>query len=382
MMIDKRTVGLYVHIPFCIKKCAYCDFYSQSDYRISDRYLDALLKEAENYSCKYPDLTVDTLYIGGGTPSSLSAMQLDRLFASLKRYFTYADDIEITVEVNPATLTEEGIAVLQKHGVTRVSMGLQSASDSELSTLSRIHTFGDFVHTFQLVKGRVDQISLDLMFGLPSQTVESLKNTLEKAVSLSPDHISLYALKIEEGTPFAKMGERLSLPDEDTVADMYLTACDVLESAGFHQYEISNFAKQGCFSQHNYRYWKRGEYIGLGPGAHSFFDGKRYGILRDIYRYMDAIEKGETPPLSELGVTSRYDAFTEEIMLGLRLNEGVSLRNLFLEYGYPMEKPLLSKLERFVETGYAVWKGDRFALTPKGFLVSNGIIGEIIPNGG
>lgn len=379
MKNDSPKLGLYVHIPFCLKKCAYCDFYSQTDYALTDLYLTALLKEAELLAARYAACSVDTVYIGGGTPSSLTTAQLARLLEALASLFSIEKGAEFTLEANPATLDREKLAVLKQGGVNRLSIGLQSASDSELRTLSRSHTFEAFYRTYSLSRAFFDNISLDLMFGLPDQTRESFSQTLDTAVKLAPEHLSVYALKIEEGTPFAQKADSLALPDEDAVSDMYLYACAFLEKNGYRQYEISNFAKQGCCSRHNLRYWKREAYFGLGPGAHSFVENRRYANLRDIHRYCEALLDKEEPPLAEETVLCDTDVLEEEIMLSLRLTEGLDLSHLRKKTGYAMEKAARDKLIFYQKNGFLKRVGDRIAFTPKGFLVSNTILSELLP---
>ncbi len=380
MRSNPCPAGLYVHIPFCRKKCAYCDFYSLTDYRLTDAYLTALEREAHLAAKRYPGLVFDSLYVGGGTPSSLSAEELGRLFGFLQEIFSFQSGAEVTLEANPATLDREKLALLKKAGVNRLSLGLQSASDRELSTLSRLHNYKEFRETYLLASEYFDNISLDLMFGLPDQTRESFSETLSTVLSLTPPpaHLSLYALKIEEGTPFARQREELFLPDEDTVADIYLDACRVLETSGYRQYEISNFAKQGCRSRHNLHYWKREEYLGLGPAAHSFLAGCRYANRRDLCGYMAALEKGEWPERSEEIHLTPEDVREEEILLPLRLTEGLDLLHLEEKTGYAIEKAHREKLLFYKKNGFMRREGRRIAFTPKGFLVSNTILAELL----
>ena len=379
MKTDRSSLGLYVHIPFCVKKCAYCDFYSQTDYSISNSYLQALLQEARMLSQRYSGRLIDTVYIGGGTPSSLTAAQLSLLLSSLRDLFEIEVDAEFTLEANPATLDEEKLSVIKKCGVNRLSIGLQSASNRELGTLSRVHSYEDFEKTYHLARQYIDNISLDLMFGLPDQTEASFQNTLERAVAFQPNHISMYALKIEEGTLFYRMEDVLSLPSEDAVANMYLHACDFLEKAGFLQYEISNFAIPGCSSRHNLRYWKREEYIGLGPAAHSFVDGRRYANAKDIRAYIQSLSNGVLPPVSEEVSLSRQDEIEEEIMLKLRTTEGLDWAYLEEKTGYTIEKVIVAKIQEYVKYGFLIQKGNSVSFTPRGFLVSNTIISDLLP---
>jgi len=380
MKADCLSLGLYVHIPFCLKKCAYCDFFSQTDYSVADAYLQALLTEASLISEQYRGRVIDTVYIGGGTPSSLSVSQLTVLLGGLRERFCITDEAEFTLEANPATLDEDKLCVCCANGVNRLSLGLQSASNTELCTLSRIHSYEDFEKTYRLARRYMDNISLDVMFGLPDQTEESFYATLRRAVSLKPNHISMYALKIEEGTPFHRMEEKLSLPSEDEVSNMYLSACDFLEKSGFQQYEISNFARQGCLSRHNLRYWKRDEYIGLGPAAHSFVQGRRYANQKDLTAYIQALSRCEMPPRSEEISLSLQDEIEEEIMLKLRMTAGLDMAYLKEKFGHAIEETAASKIRKYVKHGFLTQKGNTISFTPRGFLVSNTVIADLLPD--
>ena len=370
-----KTLGVYCHIPFCVKKCAYCDFYSGSFYPLADAYIDAILTEARLLKEKYPDAAVDTVYFGGGTPSSLTKEQLETLLTGIISVFSPISNAEITLEANPATLDEEKLSVLKQCGVNRISIGVQSADDNELEALTRLHTFEEFVRTYRLVKRYLSNVSLDLMYGLPNQTLDSFKKTLDEIISLDPEHISLYALKIEENTPFGKIRELLTLPDDDAVSDMYLYACEKLENIGFHQYEISNFAKQDSYSRHNLRYWEGKEYIGLGPSAHAYLDGIRYANAPDIHAYITKLTSNELPPRSEEYPLNEGDLLEEAIILPLRLTKGLDLKKLKDNHGLDLRP----KLTPFIQGGFMLLNGDIVSFTPQGFLVSNTILSELIP---
>lgn len=404
---NRRLAGLYVHIPFCEKKCAYCDFYSLEAPQWTDAYLTALETEAFLTAQRHPGLLFDSVYIGGGTPSLLTPAQLDRLFDILTRHFSCLPGSEVTLEANPATLDCEKLSLLRERGVNRLSLGLQSASDRELKLLSRLHDYRSFLQTYRLASAYFQNISVDLMFGLPCQTRESFSETLSEVLALAPAHLSLYALKLEKGTPLSKNRELFSFPDEDAFADIYLSACERLEDAGYRQYEISNFARQGFFSRHNLRYWKREEYLGLGPSAHSFIDGCRYANKRDLSGYCRSLSEGRFPERSEMTRLSPGDILEEEIFLFLRLAEGLDLPHLEEKTGYAMEKASCAKLLFYEKEGYmrlergrtmsydadaradpaslpprcpeARERIERIALTPKGFLVSNAILADLLP---
>lgn len=378
-MKTKRDIGIYCHVPFCIKKCAYCDFYSGCFYDLADRYIDALLSEAAVYAKKYPDLSVSTLYFGGGTPSSLTKEQLIRLIGGIQRLFFVSHDAEITLEANPATLDADKLIALKNAGVNRISIGVQSADDNELKTLSRLHSYNDFLSTYSLVKKYFENVSLDLMFGLPDQTVDRLEATLDRILSLDPAHISLYALKIEEGTLFSKNQDKYAFPDEDSVSEMYIRAHDILEQYGYSQYEISNYAKQDSFSRHNLRYWEGKEYLGLGPAAHSYFNKARYANKPDIYQYIASLEAGEMPEKSELYTLKGEDLLEEAIILPLRLTKGLDTERLRTEHRYDILSVCKTKIEFYLKEGYMTLHDGVLAFTSKGFLVSNTILSELLP---
>lgn len=378
-MKTKRDIGIYCHVPFCQKKCAYCDFYSGCFYELADRYIEAIIKEASTYASACPKLSVSTVYFGGGTPSSLTADQLRRLIDGILSRFSISDDAEITLEANPATLDVDKLSILRSAGVNRLSIGVQSASDRELCGLSRIHTYEQFLDTYRMSGRYFDNISLDLMYGLPEQTEESFLATLNKIIELAPMHISLYALKIEPNTPFYRLQNELRLPDDDTVVSMYLNAVDILVQNGYHQYEISNFARQDSRSKHNLRYWEGKEYIGLGPSSHSYYDGVRYAITSDIHAYLSAIEASQHPKLKEEYRLTESDLLEEGIILPLRLTSGLDLDQLFEKFGYDLMKESGDFITRFCQAGYMKMNGSVLSFTPKGFLVSNTILSELIP---
>ena len=361
-MNESRPLGLYLHIPFCKQKCAYCDFYSLCDLSLVESYLAALCTEIHLSGALYRDRIVDTVYVGGGTPSLLSADQLVRLFSALRASFVLTPEAEITLEANPATLDEEKCRALACAGVNRLSLGMQSADDRELQTLSRLHSFASFLESYRL----------------PDSDEERFLHSLDRAISLAPQHISLYALKIEEGTPFAARRAQLALPSDDIVADMYLAAVRRLAEAGYEQYEISNFARPGFASRHNSRYWKREDYLGLGPAAHSFVDGLRYAHARDLAGYLASLQKESLPPHVEEYRPDEQESINEEIMLRLRLAEGISPAYLKEKTGYDILKAKGDEIALFCRGGFMKQENGRLCFTPKGFLVSNTILSELM----
>ncbi len=365
-----KPLGLYLHVPFCLSKCAYCDFYSnRSDELSFDRYTDVVcehLKEA-SIRLKRP---ADTLYIGGGTPSLLGGKRLARLVSAAKEGFGL-NDTEITVECNPAEHLAEDFQIMAEVGVTRLSLGVQSAVEGELKALSRRHTIKDVVRSVNdAKKARIHNISLDLMLGIPHQTLNSLKQSLDFLLDLEPKHISAYMLKIEPNTPFGKADiATLNLPSEDEVAEMYLFTSEYLRQHGFEHYEISNFAKSGYRSRHNTKYWLCEEFLGLGPAAYSYVNGKRFSFGRDIEQYLTC------PAVIFDGDGGDFE---EYVMLKLRLSDGIDRLELKPLYGKDKSDKLFKKAEVLKNTDLIELNDRRLRLTVKGFLVSNAVIGKLL----
>ena len=376
---NMRKAGLYIHIPFCVRKCNYCDFYSLgcgSASSISE-YIDALCTQIEREAEQYKGVIIDTIFLGGGTPSLLSPDEFLRLCGCIRANFELSSKLELTIEANPDTITRERLIAWRKGGVSRLSIGLQSADDEELRMLGRIHSYEGFERAYRLARELgFDNISIDLMYALPNQTTQGLEKSLERVCSLSPEHISAYCLKIEPSTPFSKMD--LSLPDEDTQYEMYMMLCDYLSSHGYEQYEISNFSKNGRRCMHNLKYWLREEYIGLGPSAHSFFDGIRYSYAPSLDGYLSSIKVGKMPEripedTHEPDENERED---EYVMLRLRLSDGVDALEFEREFG----KDLFSRydFDKFIKSGHMKKTGSKIAFTQKGFFVSNYILSSIL----
>ncbi|MGN0572055.1 MAG: radical SAM family heme chaperone HemW [Candidatus Fimenecus sp.] len=364
-----NTIGLYLHIPFCRSKCPYCDFYSfRGSETDMDKYCAALQKKISESSvalqCK-----VDTLYIGGGTPSVLGAERLKSLVNQAKRDFL-TDSAEITVECNPYKLPPDFFKVLAEVGVNRVSLGLQSAVDTERRTLGRLSDSATVEAAVKAVQtAGIQNISLDVMLGVPDQTEKSLAETLDFCLLLGVPHISAYILKLEENTPFWRRREQYNFPDDDQTADLYLQLCETLETGGILQYEISNFAKSGFESRHNLKYWHCEEYLGLGPAAHSFLNGKRFYFPRDFEPFLQG---GAPVPDGNGG------DFTEYAMLALRLTEGLRESQVQARFGHKIPDEMREKAKIFVQGGYMTADEDHIALTRNGFLLSNAILAEIL----
>ena len=366
--MKKNNIGLYIHVPFCIQKCAYCDFYSLSGEYDIEGYANKLISDIKALSSIIGDKTVDTVFFGGGTPSLLGSDNFKRISDAVHNGLNIDPSAEFSVEVNPATVDNELSEAFKYCGVNRVSIGLQSSDERELSALSRIHNFNGFLSTFGLVKEKVtDNINVDLMYGIPNQNIATLERSLKDVLSLSPTHISVYGLKIEPHTPFGRMGDSLILPDEDVQAQMYTEICNILSSHGLMRYEISNFALKGYECRHNLKYWNREEYIGIGPSAYSFFNGARFSFGRDLNKYMNSDYQSLEGCLDEYRVLDDNDVYNERIMLGLRL-----------ECGIVPDSSVLDKANKYVKSGFMRYDGVRLSFTTKGFMVSNYILSELI----
>ena len=370
-----KTLGIYLHIPFCIRKCNYCDFCSfpDADGRLIEDYADELVRRIEDFSAKHGKRHADTVYFGGGTPTLMPARLFEKIISALNRGFDISSDAEITVECNPASIDKNGLAALRSLGINRLSIGLQSTNDTELKTLGRLHSFEDFRRTFcDAREVGFDNISVDLMHSIPKQTKESFRQSLSDLIVLSPEHISVYGLKIEEGTAFFYERESLDLPDEDTDAELYTLCCDFLSSNGYSRYEISNFARTGKESRHNLKYWMLDDYIGFGVAAHSCFEGERFGNSRDINAFL----AGEDIS-SQKQKISDEERLSEYVMLRLRLAKGIDKREFLTAAGREF-KELYPQVDTYIRRGFMTEDEFRIAFTTKGFLVSNTILSEML----
>ena len=373
--VKDKSLGIYIHIPFCIRKCNYCDFCSfpDTDGALVDHYINELINRINAFSLQYGKRYADTVYFGGGTPTLISDKHFERVFEALNNSFYIDDNAEITVECNPASIDEKGLFKLRQLGINRISIGLQSANDNELRSLGRLHSFDDFCNTFSFArKAGFDNISVDLMYGIPEQTYESFEKTLSGIVELSPEHISAYGLKIEEGTAFYCNRDKLVLPDEDSEADFYLLCCEYLSKNGFSRYEISNFAKSGRESRHNLKYWHLDDYIGFGVAAHSRFEGERFGNSRDIKAFLAGEDiVCEKQKISEIAF------LTEFVMLGLRLAKGINKKE-FLTLANKEFKQVYPMVDSYIDRGFMTESKENIFFTSKGFLVSNAILSQML----
>ena len=377
---DRIPLGIYVHIPFCRSKCQYCDFYSvtEKETELLDQYLYALIAHIKEAGSLAPNHVVDTVYFGGGTPSLFGAEGLSAVLSAIRKYFDVTPTAEITFEANPDSVSDKLLKRLRSEGFNRVSLGIQCDRDETLKKIGRPHTYAQAVEAVKKIrKAGFKNLSVDLMYGLPDQDLESWRTTLKNVLRLQPEHISCYGLKLEEGTPMHEYRDLYTLADDDTQADMYLSAVEILRKFGYRQYEISNFCRKGHVSRHNLKYWTGGEYLGFGPDASSDFAGRRFAIVRDLRGYIDGIQTGGQV-LREMQEVPTRERAGEYLMMRLRLSSGIDpeeYEKLFLLPFEPLEKAML----QFKERGFTVKTFDgRWHLTPQGYLLSNSIISDLL----
>ena len=406
--MEKKELELYVHIPFCVKKCAYCDFLSApADVQERTLYVDALTEEIRAQKENYKDYRVSTVFMGGGTPSILNGNEITRIFDALYESFDISDSAEITVEVNPGTVTEEKAEAWKKCGVNRLSIGLQSVNDEELRMLGRIHSYREFLDTWEIVReAGFQNVNIDLISAIPGQTLESWCRTLRMAAELGPEHISAYSLIVEEGTPFYEMygentdcdsgaeigcsAERESsrsrsacggqqifppLPDEDTEREIYKATEKILAGYGYHRYEISNYAKEGYECRHNLGYWERKEYLGLGLGASSLINECRFHNTEDMKKYLECFGKNIREDVESL---SREDRMEEFMFLGLRKTEGISIEEFRRAFDIDIFEVYGLQIRKMEEQGLLEISDTRIRLTERGTDISNYVFSEFI----
>ena len=377
----KKEFGIYIHIPFCVRKCLYCDFLSFAcDNDAQERYMEALYKEIKAFSRHLEGVEVSTVFIGGGTPSVVDTALLERVIEALKENYSVKADAEITMELNPGTVTADSLKKYKAMGINRLSMGLQAWQDRLLKTLGRIHTAEKFKESFLLAReAGFDNINVDIMLSLPGQTMEDVKETFENVISLSPEHISAYSLIVEDGTPFKDMFEsgKFEEIDEDFDRNIYRFSCEMLEKNGYKRYEISNFAKKGFESRHNSLYWRTDEYIGFGLGAHSYFNGERYHNTADMERYIALSEDHESIK-EDVEKLTKEDKISEFMFMGLRMDEGVK-KSVFKErFDVDMNDIYSEIIIKYKDMGMIEDMGDSIHLTDKGIDVSNVIFSEFL----
>ncbi len=377
---NKTPLGIYVHVPFCRSKCQYCDFYSLAtkDDKLIDGYLDAVCDHIKEAGELAPGYQVNSVYFGGGTPSFFGGDGLAEILNTIRRNFDVSSDAEITFEANPDSVSDRLLHRLRAEGFNRVSLRIQSDDDEMLKKLGRPHTYAQAVTAYQRIrKAGFRNVSVDLMYGLPGQDLQDWLETLDNVLRLLPEHISCYALKVEEGTPFYELRQMLNLPSDDDQAEMYLSAVEALKSRGYRQYEISNFCRKGLVSKHNMKYWTGGEYLGFGPSASSDFAGKRYTLKRDLQSYIAAIRDGGDI-MEEIQEIPMRERAGEYLMLRLRTNVGISAQEYEKTFLLPFA-PLEEVMEKHRRYYHATQTDTgRWVLTPKGYLVSNDIITDLL----
>ena len=380
---NKNSISAYIHIPFCEHICFYCDFNKVFiEGQPVDDYIESLIKEIRLTKAKFPSDNTETIYIGGGTPTSLSASQLDVLLKGVREELPFKDGDEFTVEANPGDLTLEKLKVLQNYGVNRVSMGVQSFNDRLLKKIGRKHSAKDVYDTMKIFEAaNFDNISIDLIFALPNQTIEDFEDTLNQALSLDLPHYSMYSLILENKTMFynwARQG-RLHLPGIDVEGDMFELAIDKMTKAGRHQYEVSNFAKPGKESQHNLIYWNNEHYYGLGAGASGYLGNIRYKNHGPIQHYLKPLENDELPTITieELSIENQME---EEMFLGLRKTEGVSIKKFEQKFNRSLDTVYGKTIQQLIEEKLIKKENDYVSLTSKGLILGNEVFKEFLIN--
>ena len=399
-MMIKKDLELYVHIPFCVKKCAYCDFLS-APAGVQERmlYVDALTEEIRTQKDDYENYQVSTVFLGGGTPSILGESEIIRIFDAVNKNFDVSDSAEITMEVNPGTVNEKKAAVWKKCGINRLSIGLQSVNDEELKMLGRIHTYRDFFNTWEIVRrAGFQNVNIDLISAIPGQTIKSWSRTLRTVAELGPEHISAYSLIVEKGTLFyERYGENAGcfppLPDEDTEREIYKVTEQILAGYGYHRYEISNYAKEGYECRHNLGYWERKEYLGLGLGASSLIDECRFHNTADMKKYLEFYGKSASDPSDSSGMPggagsldmheeieylSREEQMEEFMFLGLRKTEGISIEEFSAAFGTDIFDVYGTQIKRMKEQELLKVSELRIWLTERGTDVSNYVFSEFM----
>lgn len=377
-----KSLELYVHIPFCVRKCNYCDFLSAPGTReVQEQYFYTLFHEIEVEAEKYREYQVVSLFIGGGTPSFVDSSYIEALMTKLKESFLFSENAECSIEVNPGSADAEKLCTYKQAGLNRLSLGLQSAKNEELKILGRVHTYEEFEETFHKArKAGFFNINVDVMSALPSQTLDSYEYTLRKVCELVPEHISAYSLILEEGTPFFREYAQKPecLPDEDCERQMYERTKELLEEYGYHRYEISNYAKEGMECRHNIGYWERENYLGLGLGSSSLVENIRFQNETNLEKY----KENEGLPIGREETTLSLNEQMEEFMfLGLRLVKGVEKKEFFRQFGVEIDKVYDKVLKRNQQDGL-LQVGERVALTEKGLDLSNYVMAQFLFSSG
>ncbi len=383
--MNRKTIGIYIHIPFCVQKCLYCDFVSgPASIKIKNDYVNLLLKEIEMAADKTKSFVVDTIFIGGGTPSVLDADWTEQILCKLKEGFALTKDCECTIEVNPGTVDLKKLKTYHEIGINRLSIGLQSCNDNELKALGRIHNYNAFEETYQAArKAGFRNINIDLMSSIPEQTEESFIHSLKKVVALNPEHISVYSLIVEEGTPFYEMD--LKLPNEDAERQIYYQTGKILKEHGYEQYEISNYAKSGMECKHNIRYWQCDEYIGFGVAAASYFNGVRWKNTENINKYLKYMQNvsansalDHSDFCCEKELLTKKDMISEFMFMGLRMNKGISETEFMRRFGCTPEDEYGEIIDKHIKNSLLQNIDGCIRLTDKGRDICNYIMADFL----
>lgn len=381
-MSAMRSIGLYIHIPFCLSKCPYCDFFSLVSYdeQLKERYINALKQEMEIYSQKIRDVEIISIYIGGGTPTVLTGGQLSEILSSCYHNFQIAKGAENTVEANPGTIDMEKMEMLFQAGVNRISLGAQSFNNKALKKMGRIHTKEDNIAAYQMARSAgFKNINVDIMFGLPGQSKKEFENVLTELIVLKPEHISLYALSVEPGTPLdntIKTG-KISLPCDDFCNKLFLSASDYFSEYGYEHYEISNFAQYGKRCIHNELYWKNRSYLSIGAGVTSYIDNKRYQNYQELNQYIFLLENGILP-IRYQEVLPLKERMAETIILNLRMMEGLDKKAFHSLFNVPVEDIYYQSLQNLKEQGLLTESKTHYFLTKKGISLANNVFMEFL----
>ncbi|GIV56002.1 MAG: hypothetical protein AA908_01220 [Chlorobi bacterium NICIL-2] len=377
----KRSIGLYVHIPFCQHKCSYCDFYSVVSLEAMERFTETIVKEIRLWAQQEQlDATVETIFWGGGTPSLLECTQAEQIASALRSVFSLAPSYEWTIEANPGTVTLEKLRYYRELGINRISFGVQSFDHRELEFLERIHSAQQAEEAVELARrAGFNNVNLDVIYALPGQDLETYQRTLERVCALAPEHISAYSLVYEHGTPLYRQLQRGAIIplDEDQEAAFYSKTVEFLAQRGYRQYEVSNFARPGRQCRHNLLYWRRGQYVGFGPSAHSHVDNIRWSNVRSLRRYFDAIERGSLPIVAREHLTIEQQR-AESIFLGLRA-DGIELDAFARAYGVWLDRGMLGDMiTEWQQKGWACLDGRRLHLTSRGYALCDALTLQLL----
>ena len=381
----RKQLELYVHIPFCEKKCLYCDFLSFSaEEDLHKAYVDKLIEEIRVQASNYSQYQISSIFIGGGTPTVIKAVYISNIMSAIYEAFIVESQAEITIECNPGTVDIDKLLVYKQSGINRISVGLQSTVDKELQHLGRIHTYADFLNSYEKIReSGYKNVNIDLMSALPWQTLDSWKSTLKKVIMLKPEHISAYSLIIEEGTEFSKIygspEGRKFLPTEEVERAMYHSTRDILKNYGYERYEISNYAKPGYESKHNIGYWTGEEYLGFGIGASSYVYGRRFHVERDIKKYLAIDMKRDIMPLYQnIHELSTKEKMEEFMFLGLRLSKGVLVTDFYDRFGMELIDVFEKVIQKNISFGLLKYENLYLKLTDKGLDLSNRVMGDFL----